>query len=60
MEEEDEHYYIRSKMEGNTPYLGARERIEQMEVEDGGKVLSPAVNEFRKVSKRNSFLAKFY
>jgi hypothetical protein len=60
MEEEDEHYYIRSKMEGSTPYLGAEGRLEQMEVDDGGKVLSPAVDEFRRVSKRNSFLARFY
>ncbi|KAJ5301953.1 hypothetical protein N7508_006816 [Penicillium antarcticum] len=60
MEEEDEHYYIRSKMEGNTPYLGAAARMEQMEVEDGAKGLSPAVDEFRKVSKRNSYLARFY
>ncbi|KAJ5767016.1 uncharacterized protein N7511_004632 [Penicillium nucicola] len=60
MEEEDEHYFIRNKMEGNTTYVGAEGRMEQMEVDDGPKVLSPAVNEFRRVSKRDSLLARFY
>lgn len=60
MEEEDEHYYIRSKTEENTPLLRSG-RLEQMEVEDGeGRVSSPMVDEFRKVSKRHSLLAKLY
>ena len=62
MEENDEHYYIRTKVEERVPLLRAEAKdgveIEPM-VEDRGMV-SPMVDEFRKVSKRQSFLAKFY
>lgn len=68
MEEMDAHYYIRTKAEtvgspggygGNddTSYRG----MEQMEIDDGSlKAVSPAVDEFRRVSKRRSWLARFY
>ncbi|KAJ5158869.1 uncharacterized protein N7500_008520 [Penicillium coprophilum] len=64
MEEDDEHYYIRSKTEEKIPLLRKGDestRLEPMEIEDGGgRMLSPMVDEFRKVSKRHSFLAKLY
>ncbi|CAI7610730.1 unnamed protein product [Penicillium glandicola] len=64
MEEDDEHYYIRSKTEEKIPLLRKTmdsTRLEPMEIEDaGGRMLSPMVDEFRKVSKRHSFLAKLY
>jgi hypothetical protein len=67
MEEVDAHYYIQAKEEGvhglgyasgreDTRYMG----VEQMEVDDGLKAVSPAVDEFRRVSKRGSWLARFY
>lgn len=68
MEEDDAHYYIRAKLDGAaSPYPRsmstateyARLRPEPMEVDDGGK-LSPAVSDFRKVSKRSSFFTRFY
>jgi hypothetical protein len=52
MEEDHEHYYIGTRGE-EKPLLG----VEQM-VKEG--LVSPMVNDFRKVSKRNSFLAKLY
>lgn len=68
MEETDAHYYIRSKAEaGGLPggYGGSEDTsyrgVEQMDIDDGSlKAVSPAVNEFRKVSKRRSWLARFY
>ncbi|KGO47608.1 hypothetical protein PEXP_014950 [Penicillium expansum] len=64
MEEDDEHYYIRSKTEEKIPLLRKTVDsmpLEPMEIEDGGgRMLSPMVDEFRKVSKRHSFLAKLY
>lgn len=64
MEEDDEHYYIRSKTEEKIPLLRKTvdsTHLEPMEIEDGGgRLLSPMVDEFRKVSKRHSFLAKLY
>ncbi|KAJ5562023.1 hypothetical protein N7535_003514 [Penicillium sp. DV-2018c] len=64
MAEDDEHYYIRSKNEENVPLIRSTmdsSHSEPMEMDDGtGKLLSPMVDEFRKVSKRHSFLAKLY
>ncbi|KAJ5827377.1 hypothetical protein N7447_004140 [Penicillium robsamsonii] len=62
MEEDDEHYYIRSKTEEKIPLLKKEStHLEPMEIEDGGgRMLSPMVDEFRKVSKRHSLLAKLY
>lgn len=71
MEEDDAHYYIRAKIDGKSSFgnnngngngqsTGYR-NIEQMDMDDGSlKPVSPAVDEFRRVSKRGSFLAKFY
>lgn len=64
MEENDEHYYIRSKTEEKIPLLrkmtGSSD-MKPMDIDDGnGAMVSPMVNEFRKVSKRESFLAKLY
>ncbi|KAI2735534.1 hypothetical protein DTO013E5_9287 [Penicillium roqueforti] len=64
MEEDDEHYYIRSKAEEKIPFVHKSmdsTHLEPMEIDDGGgRMLSPMVNEFRKVSKRHSFLARLY
>ncbi|KAJ5086474.1 hypothetical protein NUU61_007781 [Penicillium alfredii] len=63
MEENDEHYYIRSKADVNTPYLhsSASSRLEPLSMGDPlAKPVSPAVDEFRRVSKRHSFLARLY
>lgn len=68
MEELDAHYYIRAKGEDvRSPedYASGREDtsyrgLQQMEVDDGLKAVSPAVDEFRRVSKRRSWLARFY
>jgi hypothetical protein len=59
MEENDEHYFIRTKVEEKVPLL-RKDGIEEMIVDESGRMDSPMVNEFRKVSKRQSFLAKFY
>ncbi|KAJ5151968.1 hypothetical protein N7492_010263 [Penicillium capsulatum] len=67
MEEDDAHYYIRGKLDnpaspyprsGSTTTEYTRLRPEQMGVDDGK--LSPAVSEFRRVSKRSSFFTRFY
>lgn len=65
MEEDDAHYYIRAKADGKNPFGNgqstAYRAVEQMDMDDGSlKPVSPAVNEFRRVSKRGSFLSKFY
>ncbi|KAJ5329362.1 hypothetical protein N7452_009752 [Penicillium brevicompactum] len=59
MQENDEHYYIGTKGE-EKPLLERRGGLEPMG--EGGErgMVSPMVNEFRKVSKRTSFLAKLY
>lgn len=56
MEENDEHYYIGTKEE-QKPLLRTRSGLETMTEESA---VSPMVDEFRKVSKRDSFLAKLY
>ena len=65
MEEDDAHYYIRAKADGkNTPGSGQAtgyRAVDQMDIDDGSlKPVSPAVDEFRRVSKRGSYLSKFY
>ncbi|KAL4954129.1 hypothetical protein BDW69DRAFT_163790 [Aspergillus filifer] len=62
MEEQDEHYYIRTKAEGEpTPTITRAPPIEQMEVDDLGKPAgSPAMREYRKLSSRKSWLSGFY
>ncbi|KAJ5691287.1 hypothetical protein N7488_012022 [Penicillium malachiteum] len=64
MEEHDEHYYIRAKADGTDPdgrspgYARVATIDEAME--EGINPVSPAVNEFRRLSKRGSWLGKFY
>ncbi|KAJ5698523.1 hypothetical protein N7462_000528 [Penicillium macrosclerotiorum] len=65
MEEADAHYYIRAKLDGTSPYNHAQstayQGVGQMDMEYyNGKPLSPAVDEFRRVSKRGSMLSRFY
>lgn len=73
MEELDAHYFIGAKGEERgepSPYVSGRDdrdggggykRLEEMEVEDGSvKILSPAVEEFRRVSRRRSWFTRFY
>jgi hypothetical protein len=63
MEESNEHYYIRTKAEGQgTPYAGVTDDnvalLGSFETESGyPKPTSPAVSDFRRLSKcRDSFL----
>ncbi|KAJ5637588.1 hypothetical protein N7490_007467 [Penicillium lividum] len=63
MQEKDEHYYIRAKADEATSDVASTgySRLDQMETDDSGlKSASPAVNEFRRISKRSSWLGKFY
>ncbi|KAL4925230.1 uncharacterized protein BDV17DRAFT_187771 [Aspergillus undulatus] len=62
MEEQDEHYYIRTKAEGEPiPTTTRAPSIEQMELDDLGKPAgSPAMREYRKLSSRKSWLSSFY
>ncbi|CAG8113359.1 unnamed protein product [Penicillium olsonii] len=53
MEENDEHYYIGTKGEEKPLLQGTPEIL-------GEEMLSPVVDEFRRVSKRNSVLGKLY
>jgi hypothetical protein len=65
MEEDDAHYYIRAKSDGRMAFDHGRSTgyrgMEPMDMDDGSlKPVSPAVDEFRRVSKGRSFLAKLY
>ncbi|OJJ44012.1 hypothetical protein ASPZODRAFT_135445 [Penicilliopsis zonata CBS 506.65] len=64
MEENTEHYYIRSKIEGNlsTPYLRMRQQTltEQFDMDNPSKSASPAVDEFRRVSATSTVFSRFY
>ncbi|KAJ6006305.1 hypothetical protein N7451_004249 [Penicillium sp. IBT 35674x] len=63
MQEHDEHYYIRAKADGASPEATSTgySRLEPMETNDSGlKSVSPAVNEFRRISNRGSWLSKLY
>ncbi|KAJ5660011.1 hypothetical protein N7507_006462 [Penicillium longicatenatum] len=63
MQEHDEHYYIQAKVDGATPEANSTgySRLEPMGTDDSGlKSVSPAVNEFRRISNRGSWLSKFY
>lgn len=65
MEEEDSHYYIRAKADKNNPYGmatgGQTSGYSRFEVEEPSlKANSPYANEFRRVSRRSSWLGKFY
>jgi hypothetical protein len=62
MEEEDEHYYIRTKAEQNVrpASMRASRSMASMEVDDTPKVVSPATDEYRRLSSRSSLLSRFY
>ncbi|KAF7158923.1 hypothetical protein CNMCM5623_004102 [Aspergillus felis] len=62
MEEEDEHYYIRAKAEQHVlpPSMGPSRSMASMEVDDMPKAVSPAMDEYRRLSSRSSLLSRFY
>lgn len=61
MEEEDEHYYMKAKAEESQPDVYHRRERESMAIEDIQlKPVSPAVDDFRRVSQGNSFFSKLY
>jgi hypothetical protein len=62
MEEEDEHYYIRTKAEQHVrpPSMGHSRSMASMEVDDVPKAVSPAMDEYRRLSSRSSLLSRFY
>ncbi|KAJ6036250.1 hypothetical protein N7540_000529 [Penicillium herquei] len=64
MEEHDEHYYIRAKADGTDPDGKSSEYARVATIDEdfeaGMNPVSPAVNEFRRISKRGSWLGKFY
>lgn len=74
MDESDEHYYIRAKADEKTPYrspimsqMGTKDNkdgiyVESFEAEGDTKpaATSPAVQDFRKLSGRATFLARLY
>ncbi|PKX97901.1 uncharacterized protein P174DRAFT_436347 [Aspergillus novofumigatus IBT 16806] len=62
MEEEDEHYYIRTKAEQNVrpASMRASRSMASMEVDDMPKPVSPAMDEYRRLSSRSSLLSRFY
>lgn len=61
MEPEDEHYYIRTKAEESTPLIStARYSMRSMEAEDMMKPLTPAVEEYQRVSSRRGWLSRWY
>lgn len=62
MEEEDEHYYIRTKAEQHVrvPSMGQSRSMASMEVDDVPKAVSPAMDEYRRLSSRSSLLSRFY
>lgn len=62
MEEEDEHYYIRTKAEENVrpASMRARRSMASMEVDEMPKAVSPAMDEYRRLSSRSSLLSRFY
>lgn len=60
MEEEDEHYYIRTKAEAETPRpsIARPHSMVEMDLDEGKD--SPAMEEYRKLSTRGSWLSGFY
>ncbi|KAE8154099.1 hypothetical protein BDV25DRAFT_148242 [Aspergillus avenaceus] len=57
MDEGDEHYYIRTKAEENTPLYSAHSPV----IEDEGlKPASPAIREYRRLSARRGLLSRWY
>ncbi|KAK1142453.1 hypothetical protein N8T08_007815 [Aspergillus melleus] len=61
MEPEDEHYYIRTKAEERTPLIPtARFSMRSMEAEDVMKPVTPAIEEYERVSSRRGWLSRWY
>ncbi|KAF9894122.1 hypothetical protein FE257_009095 [Aspergillus nanangensis] len=62
MEEEDEHYYIRTKAEESTPRTSSAVRPSpvSIDVEEPSKSATPAMDEYRRLSNRSSLMSRFY
>ncbi|KAF5856140.1 hypothetical protein ETB97_007822 [Aspergillus alliaceus] len=58
MEEDDEHYYIRTKAEENTPLVSMTKV--SMESEGQRPVVSPALDEYRRLSTGRGWLGRWY
>ncbi|PTU16881.1 hypothetical protein P175DRAFT_0527038 [Aspergillus ochraceoroseus IBT 24754] len=60
--EEDENYYIRTKAEeNNTPPASTNTMSPvSLDLEEPGKSATPAMDEYRRLSSRKSFLSRFY
>jgi hypothetical protein len=57
MEEDDEHYYIRTKAEENTPIIS----MSKVSMDDESpKPVSPALEEYRRLSRGQSWLGRWY
>jgi hypothetical protein len=60
MEEEDEHYYIRTKAEEDTPIIGHTVAMTEIDMDESKPEDSPAMREYRKLAMRKSWLSGFY
>ncbi|EAW11673.1 uncharacterized protein ACLA_093720 [Aspergillus clavatus NRRL 1] len=62
MEEDDEHYYIRTKAEEHSdqPSMAPARSVVSLEVDDVAKPVSPAMAEYRRLSSKSSLLSRFY
>ncbi|KAL5044332.1 hypothetical protein BDW71DRAFT_209335 [Aspergillus fruticulosus] len=60
MEEEDEHYYIRTKAEENTPTIRRAVSMTEIDMDEGKPEDSPAMREYRNLASRKSWLSGFY
>ena len=63
MEEDDEHYYIRTKAEENAPSVPDSTPVPMNEMDQaelGRPEGSPALREYKKLSTRKSWLSGFY
>ncbi|KAL6233262.1 hypothetical protein BDW75DRAFT_215695 [Aspergillus navahoensis] len=60
MEEEEEHYYIRTKAEEDTPMIGRAVSMTEIDMDDSKSEDSPAMREYRKLASRRSWLSGFY
>lgn len=57
MEEDDEHYYIRTKAEENTPLISTAKVSTESE---RPKSVSPALEEYRRLSTGQGFVGRWY
>ncbi|KAL4738377.1 hypothetical protein BDV11DRAFT_189787 [Aspergillus similis] len=60
MEEEDEHYYIRTKAEEDTAMVGKTVAMTELDIDETKPEDSPAMREYRKLASRKSWLSGFY